>query len=196
MTTSSTHTQPTDGATLRVVTVIGADGRSGIHDNQLGPRVYYYRHIPGMATSILWATTADAVLPEGFVDPVPSLASLHPSPGGSVFMTLTLPPDALFATPGFDFAAAALEQAQQAPGLAELFEPAAPGFHTTETVDYVTVLDGEVWLETDTQEVRLGLHDSVVQNGTRHAWRNKSSKPATLSVVLVGVHRQPVTARD
>ncbi|TWC63002.1 hypothetical protein FBY10_11521 [Pseudomonas sp. SJZ103] len=107
-------------------------------------------------------------------------------------MILTLPPDAVYANPGFDFAAAALEQAHRAPGLAELFEPEAPGFHTTDTVDYVTVLDGEVWLETDTQEVRLGVHDTVVQNGTRHAWRNKSGNTATLSVVLVGTRRQHI----
>ena len=185
-----------DAGRRRVVKINGMDGKSGLHDNHLAPRVDRYTHIPGMSTSILWATTANAPIPKGFSDPVPTLTSLHPSPGGSVFMILTMPPDSVYANPGFDFGAAALEQAHRAPGLAELFEPKAPGFHTTDTVDYVTVLDGEVWLETDTQEVRLGVHDTVIQNGTRHAWRNKSSKAATLSVVLVGARRSlPETTR-
>lgn len=29
----------------------------------------------------------------------------------------------------------------------------------------------------------------VIQNGTRHAWRNKSEKPATMLFVLVGAVR-------
>ena len=175
----------------RTVTIHRADGRSGVHSDRSAPRLTHYEHVPGMATSILWATATGASVPAGSADPVLSLRSLHPAPGESVFMILTLPPDSIYASPGFDFLAAAEEQAKHAPGLAELFEPDAPGFHTTDTVDYVTVLDGEVWLETDSDEVKLGVHDTVVQNGTRHAWRNKSDRTATLSVVLVGVQRLP-----
>jgi hypothetical protein len=29
----------------------------------------------------------------------------------------------------------------------------------------------------------------VIQNGTRHAWRNKSDKPATIAFVLIGARR-------
>jgi hypothetical protein len=32
----------------------------------------------------------------------------------------------------------------------------------------------------------VGPGTVVVQHGTRHAWRNKSDKPATLLAVLVG----------
>ena len=65
------------------------------------------------------------------------------------------------------------------PGLAERFEP--DGRHATPTIDYGIVLDGEIWLELDNGvETRLGPFDIFVQNGTRHAWRNKSDRPATL----------------
>ena len=38
--------------------------------------------------------------------------------------------------------------------------------HTTQTVDYGIVLEGEVWLEVDDgKEVHLKPHDVVVQNG-------------------------------
>ena len=65
------------------------------------------------------------------------------------------------------------------------FEP--DGMHRTPTVDYGIVLDGEIWLELDEgRSALLRQHDVVVQNGTRHAWRNKSNRPATLAFVLIG----------
>ena len=66
-------------------------------------------------------------------------------------------------------------------------EPGAPGMHTTQTIDVELVISGEVWLELDDgAEVRLGPGDTVVQNGTRHAWRNKSNEPCVLLVALIG----------
>ena len=62
--------------------------------------------------------------------------------------------------------------------------------HTTDTVDFELILEGEVWLELDDGvEVHLKPGDTVVQNGTRHAWRNKSSEPCTVAYALVGAQR-------
>jgi quercetin dioxygenase-like cupin family protein len=59
--------------------------------------------------------------------------------------------------------------------------------HTTPTVDYAVVLDGEILLDLDAGQTTLLLPgDVVVQNGTRHAWRNPGSTPATIFVVLIG----------
>jgi quercetin dioxygenase-like cupin family protein len=52
------------------------------------------------------------------------------------------------------------------------------------------VLSGEVWLELDDgQLTHLRTGDTVVQNGTRHAWRNLGAEPVTLAVVQVGAAR-------
>ena len=65
-----------------------------------------------------------------------------------------------------------------------------PGMHTTQTVDYGIVLEGEVWLEVDDgKQVHLKPHDIVVQNGTRHAWRNKGDKPVKIAFVLIGAKK-------
>ena len=40
-------------------------------------------------------------------------------------------------------------------------------------------------------EVTLAPGDVVVQNGTRHAWRNRSTSPATMLFVLIGARRNP-----
>jgi len=52
------------------------------------------------------------------------------------------------------------------------------------------VLSGEVWLELDDgAEVHLRPGDCVIQNGTRHAWRNRSTEPCVIAVALVGAVR-------
>ena len=90
----------------------------------------------------------------------------------------------------FDIEAAIAEVEEKLPGMAEHLETDNPGMHTTDTVDYEFVISGEVVLELDDgAEVTLKPGDTVVQNGTRHAWRNRTSDPAVLVVVLVGAKR-------
>ena len=60
------------------------------------------------------------------------------------------------------------------------------GMHRTPTVDLICILSGEISLELDAEEIHLREGDCVVQNGTRHAWRNKGDRPCTMAVVLVG----------
>ena len=73
---------------------------------------------------------------------------------------------------------------------AKKFEIDKPGMHTTDTVDYGILMEGEISLELDdVKVVALKPGDIVVQNGTRHAWRNSGDGPATLIFVLIGANR-------
>ncbi len=54
--------------------------------------------------------------------------------------------------------------------------------HRTPSVDLICVLSGEIWLELEAQEVHLREDDCVVQNGTRHAWRNKGDRRCTMVI--------------
>lgn len=172
--------------TRRLVTFVDDQGKSRFLALEEAPRVADFAATPGMRTSLLWATDAAPALPCRPNDPAPGLASFHPGPGGSVFLILTLPPDAVYAAPGFDPVAAAAEQLRLSPGIADRMEQDAPGFHTTSTIDYVILLSGEVWLALDEEERRLAPGDTVIQIGARHAWQNRSNAPATLAVVLLG----------
>jgi quercetin dioxygenase-like cupin family protein len=59
--------------------------------------------------------------------------------------------------------------------------------HKTNTVDYAVVYEGEIWLELDdAKTIRLKRGDVVVQNGTRHAWRNKRTTTVTMLFFLNG----------
>jgi quercetin dioxygenase-like cupin family protein len=66
--------------------------------------------------------------------------------------------------------------------------------HTTETIDFEVILHGEVILELDDGAERLlRAGDTVVQNGTRHRWRNPGAEPALMAVVMVGARRSAST---
>ena len=65
-----------------------------------------------------------------------------------------------------------------------------PGMHTTDTIDYGVVVRGEMTLELDDgQKVHLRQGDCIVQNGTRHRWRNPLPEPCLMAFISVGGKR-------
>lgn len=162
--------------------VVVADGPATNH--------YEMKSLPGFARTILWSTNSPARYPAG-EDPAPSVTNLHPEPGETRCLLLTLPPDSSMGSKDFDPQAFFAEGLEHCAGIFERMEPDHPGMHQTDSVDYVMVVDGEVWLELDNGETtRLQQHDFVIQNGTRHGWRNKSSAPATILAILIGARRR------
>ena len=172
----------------RVVTGQDRGGKSVVAHDGAPPWAKQFEHTPGFASAVLWATPQNPSADP--IDPTPDLSSIVPGPGGTSFLMVTFPPDSVMAQPTFDPVAAGQEHAEESPGLVDFFEPDAPGMHTTPTVDYGIVLDGEIWLELDDgKTVHLKRHDVVVQNNTRHAWRNKSTTPTKMVFVLIGKAR-------
>ena len=115
-----------------------------------------------------------------------------PPVAGFRFATFTVSPQSERPA-DFDPVATARETEAALPGLTSQanHEPDNPGMHTTDTIDFEYVVSGEVWLELDDgEEVHLQPGDTVVQNGTRHAWRNKGTEPCTMVVFLLGAHRK------
>jgi quercetin dioxygenase-like cupin family protein len=60
---------------------------------------------------------------------------------------------------------------------AELKPGATPYMHSTNSIDYVVVLSGEVVFMTETGETRLQAGDVLVDRGVLHAWRNDTDQP-------------------
>jgi hypothetical protein len=169
----------------RVVTGFDQEGRSCVASDSLAPRTHDFEHIPGFSNTVVWAMTGCAAPVGHPADITPGLASLMPGPGGSALTIVRFPPESVFAA--VDGAAAAAEQARELPGLADTFDPTRPGYHTTASVDYAIVLSGELWLELeDAPPTLVRAGDVVIQNGTCHAWRNRTSRPAVLAAVSVG----------
>ncbi len=177
----------------RVVTGSSKDGQSIILSDGPSPRVADFKHVPGFRNVLLWETLPNPSIPHPGVDHDPSvtLTSFVPPPGGTNLMVVDFPPDAVMTRPEFDPTAAGAEYFSRLPGLAETFEIANPGMHTTDTVDYGVVLEGEIVLELDSGMTKtLHKYDVVIQNGTRHAWRNPGTTTATMLFVLMGAHRE------
>ncbi|MFD6058958.1 cupin domain-containing protein [Rhodococcus wratislaviensis] len=181
----------------RRVVVSNVNGISTVVEDGQPTRLNLSQHTPGFASGFVWSTEPKPILSSSTTDPTLAKSSFLPAVGGTSLLLLTLPPDSVYADPSYDPVAAGAEAAESSPGLAELFERDNPGMHTTPTVDYDVVIEGEVWLELSEGEVHLTAGDVVVQHGTRHAWRNKGDKPATVLAVLIGAQdRAPAEDED
>ncbi|MDH6437622.1 hypothetical protein M2158_006163 [Streptomyces sp. SAI-144] len=169
----------------RVVTGHDESGKSVVVSDGPVPRSREFTSLPGWVSRLPWATDPGEPVSRAGEDPTPKVTTLLPAPGGTRFVVLTFPPEAAFTDPAFDPAAYDREQRADSPGIAELIEP--DGMHATPTVDYGIVLGGEIVLELDDGNCTpLSAGDIVIQNGTRHAWRNRSGQPSTVAFVLIG----------
>ncbi len=175
----------------RVVTGKDAGGKSVIISDGHSPRELVLQHTPGFVSSPQWLVSAPPDLRKGVViETMQGNGSLVAPPGGACFLVVTFPPDAVMMSADFRPELAFPEHAAAAPGIAETFEPDSPGMHQTPTLDFATVIKGEVVLEVDDGvAVTLKQGDTVVQQGTRHAWRNPGTEPATVSFVMMGAHK-------
>ena len=121
----------------------------------------------------------------------PTQGPFFPDVGGYRFLVVTMPPAGSRPAPGGDPEATRSEMERRFPGLASHMEQDNPGMHTTDTIDFEYIVSGEIVLELDDgAEVVLHPGDTVVQNGTRHRWHNRSSEPAVYVAFLVGAHRK------
>jgi mannose-6-phosphate isomerase-like protein (cupin superfamily) len=136
----------------------------------------------------LWGADEAPTLPNA--GSPPTAPAYFPPVGGFRFGVFTLAPDSVAAPKDLDVQLALAEVEHKLPGLLAHLEADNPGMHTTDSIDFEYVLSGEVWLELDDgKEVHLRSGDTVVQNGTRHAWRNKGTEPCRLLFCLIGAHR-------
>jgi quercetin dioxygenase-like cupin family protein len=69
--------------------------------------------------------------------------------------------------------------------LIEFHPGGSSGMHSTDTLDYVVILSGQITLTTGGQGLVLGPGDVVVQRGAPHDWTNHTAEPCFVAVVLV-----------
>jgi quercetin dioxygenase-like cupin family protein len=153
----------------RVVTGYDANGNPAIIASGEPPTVI---HAGRYTTTELWVSRRGPITATA-QDASAGDWALEPPPGGACFRIVEL-------APGED-----APESAPAGGL----EAEHAGFqeaHATETLDYVTILRGEVTLVIGDAEVTLGPGDSVVQQpGVPHDWQNRSDQPAVMVGVLV-----------
>lgn len=141
---------------------------------------------PGAAFNRVYGTAALQLPNDGSKS---AIDSYFPPAGGMAVYTLTLPPDAQSGPDAQEDMDEMLEEAsRKLPGLLEVMENDGSTMHTTPTIDVLIVLSGRVLLELDDGVMtEVGPGDVVVQNGTRHAWRNPFDAPAVMHGLAIGV---------
>ncbi len=171
----------------RVVTGHDAQGMARVVDDDTVEAITSGL-MPGCAAYRLWGRDERPTFPDDG-SPRPAEA-WYPPRDGSRFMINIIAPGELVPAPDLDEAAAVADLERLMPGAMAAMEPGAPGMHITDSIDYVVVVSGEVTLELDDGErTVLRAGHVVVQNGTRHAWRNHGTEPATIVGVAIGADR-------
>lgn len=124
--------------------------------------------IPGLVISDIWATNTMPVdLNQELLIPN-TLLPITPK-NGSYFRYVEIPPDSKLKSNGL-----AIDQ-----------DKPHPLMHTTQTLDYIIILSGELYLITEEQETLLKAGDIVIQRGTHHAWSNRSKWPCIQLAILL-----------
>ena len=57
--------------------------------------------------------------------------------------------------------------------------------HSTDTIDYAIVLEGEITMLLYDEDVVLQAGDVIIQRGTNHCWANRSDKLARMAFILI-----------
>ncbi|HZC25555.1 MAG TPA: cupin domain-containing protein [Actinopolymorphaceae bacterium] len=171
----------------RVVTGHDSEGKARVVDDR-DVEPITSELMPGCAAYRLWGRDERPTFPD---DGSPRRAvAYYPPRDGSRFMINTILPGQIVPPRDLDTAAAMAELEREMPGAMATMEADVPGMHTTDSIDYVMVVSGEVTLELDDgDQTVLRTGDVVIQNGTRHAWRNQGTESCTIVGVAVGADR-------
>jgi len=157
----------------RVVTGFDADGAPAVIFQGEPPTVI---HAGRYTTTELWVS-APAPITATDADASTGEWALEPPPGAACFRIVEI-------APGEASAAVSGEPAAD-PGHAEF-----QGAHATNTLDYVTILRGDLTLVVAGREIVLHPGDSVVQQpGVPHDWQNRGAGPAVMVGVLLSARQ-------
>jgi uncharacterized cupin superfamily protein len=167
----------------RIVTIDGENGKSIAGADGPSPDVRLDPARPGFSSTRIWVTDASPVRIDDFCDTLMSPHTIEPPRFGSVCRIITFPPDDVFRGKVGTKEVEGYFRAMGSP-FASTYSSKAPHpyMQRTQTLDFCLVLEGEITLVLDTEEVHLKAGDTVVQRGTNHAWRNRSSMPCTIAI--------------
>jgi mannose-6-phosphate isomerase-like protein (cupin superfamily) len=148
-----------------VVTGFGPEQRSKVVSDEMGPVRF---PAPVATSTIAWETLSVPVKLGS--DQPPSQDWYLPHVGGLRVFIVAFAPDS-------SLDEAARQEHLDANALED--EPGSDrplGFHTTPTVDVLTVIKGELYCLLDDGEVLLQQGDTIVQRATAHSWSNRTDE--------------------
>jgi mannose-6-phosphate isomerase-like protein (cupin superfamily) len=175
----------------RIVTTHDADGSAVVLSDGLAPNVGV--RSSGIKSTLLWTTgSMPATYSNG--DRGAVKIGTGPPPGTTLLRVVEFPP----ADPSHGAAegASVLAEMGIAPPSGERRPPRHPHMHATDSVDYAIVLEGEIDMLLDDTEVHVKAGDILIQQGTNHAWVNRSDQPCKIAFVLIDATGSPLVPAD
>ncbi|NMO02325.1 cupin domain-containing protein [Gordonia sp. TBRC 11910] len=171
-----------DNYQARVVTTVdGPSGRSTVAFD--GPTIHRAA-TPTFTVADVWQI--DSVPPAVTAEnTLTAELALDPPDGGVLVRMVSFPPDAEWQ--GSDAYADAMNAIGG--GDSHHADEEIAGLHATDTVDVCTVVEGELYAVLQDSEVLLRVGDSLVQRGTKHAWSNRTDRPATIVATMISATR-------
>jgi mannose-6-phosphate isomerase-like protein (cupin superfamily) len=168
-------------------------GKSVFKSFDVTPQIVTFDSRPGVAYYEMYATDGVPGVTGEEPDPMLTHKGFFPAPGATLFLMVRFaprPPEGSKPNPQA-YENFLDELSQKIPSMEKHFERDSPGMHTSDSVDYGIVIRGEMILELDDGKmVHLRQGDCVVQNGTRHRWRNPLPEPSLMAFVLIGAKRK------
>jgi quercetin dioxygenase-like cupin family protein len=140
----------------------------------------------GLVSTLVWVTDETPARMDLRSDRADREMGVPPPPNGSVLRVVDFPPvtpeaeamdqSEILKMMGADHHSADGEKARHA------------FMHRTKSVDYAFVLEGEIDALLDDSEVHMKAGDIMVQQGTNHAWVNRSDRVCRIAFVLIDAH--------
>lgn len=131
------------------------------------PTEHVIQHESGFIISDAWATQGFSTDLEQSAEIFDELfPKLHQN--GTLLRYVTIPPDS--------------QTSQHFPKLAGQPHPL---MHKTDTLDYIIILSGELYLVMEDCETLLKPGDIVIQCATLHAWSNRTEEPCVQLAILL-----------
>ena len=166
----------------RVVTGHDENGRATVVMDGEAECILQRPNRPGVTLTNLWMVDQTPAQMEQKEDPVTGPLILHPPEGGSVFRIVQFDPEDPEVLATLDGKSAFAEMG----AASNIVEDARhPFMHRTDSVDYAVVLKGEIYMMMDDEDYLLKAGDTVVQQGTNHAWSNRGTEPCLIAFILV-----------
>lgn len=166
----------------RVVTGHDENGVATVISDEEASCILARPNRPGVTLTNLWMNDKTPAAMERADDPVTGPLILHPPKNGSVFRIVQFDPEDPEVLAKLDGKSAFAEMGAGA----NIVENARhPFMHRTDSLDYTVILSGEIYMMMDEDEYLLKAGDTVVQQGTNHAWSNRGTEPCLIAFILV-----------
>jgi len=170
----------------RVVTGHDAAGRSVVLKDSDATVLSDSPDWPGWSLSGLWLTERSPASNIGDHDPITPQSMAVLREAESVFVICTLPPEAtLKSLPEDQRLRVTRREAGEPDGVTSGDLKDHFTMHTTQTVDYIVLVSGQLTCLMDDGEVTLHPGDTLIQRGTPHGWSNRGGELAVFAVVMV-----------